>query len=75
MKTVIGLLGAAAGVALALLFLANYAAGIFAQISPAESPDDVAQAHSLAWMATIFLSGLIGWFIGRGIGGFVAGKR
>lgn len=72
MKAVLGLLGAIIGVALALVFLANYAARIFAQISPAESPDDVSQAHSLAWLATIFLTGLVGWFFGRGIGALVS---
>ncbi len=72
------LLFAIAGViifgALALLFLGGYVANLFAAAQPAFSPDDVNDNHSLAYLSTVFLSLVAGWFIGWGIGGALRGR-
>lgn len=75
MRVVLAILGAAAGVAIAVFYLGNVLARLFVESQSQASPDDVAASHSLAWLATVFLSLVLGWFLGWWIGGLASGRK
>ena len=69
MRVFFGVIGALIGVGLGVWFLGELVGAFIVSHKTLESPDDAASADALGYLVTIFLSLVVGWFIGWWFGG------
>ncbi len=72
MRVFFGVLGALIGVGLGVWVLGELVGGWIVSQQTLQSPDDAASADALGYLVTIFLSLVVGWFIGWWFGGLFA---
>ena len=75
MRALFAIIGVLLFGAFSAYFLGGFIADKVADFVTAESPDDVNATHSLAWLATVFVSALVGWYLGWMAGDAVSGQR
>jgi hypothetical protein len=72
MRVFFGIIGALIGVGMGVWFLGELVGSFIVNHQALESPDDAASADALGYLVTIFLSLVVGWFIGWWFGGLFA---
>ena len=68
MRVFLGLLGAVIGAIAGIFFLGSLVGDTYTQMTDFQSPDQAGDAHSMSYLATTFVTMMIGYFIGWFIG-------
>lgn len=69
MKVLIAIVGAFVGAVLAVLFFSNFGAVWYTGDAEFQSPDEFEETYSTIYLAVLVASTMVGYLIGRVIGG------
>ncbi|MGI9407470.1 MAG: hypothetical protein ACR2O4_13950 [Hyphomicrobiaceae bacterium] len=69
MKVLFGVIGAFLCAVLAVLLFGHWIADSYMNASEFQSPDEAGETHSTVYLTVVFVSLIVGYLIGRFIGG------